>query len=270
MNADTRQAAVAGMFYPADAGELARTVDDLLAHVRVAADETPPKAIVVPHAGYVYSGPVAASAFARLRGHCERITRVVLVGPAHRAAVRGLVWPDARALETPLGDLEVDVDAIAAVPEVAPSALAHVAEHSLEVELPFVQRLCPAARIVPLAAGFASPESVGRVLEQLWGGPETLVVISTDLSHYLPYGEAKRVDADTIARVMALDVEGIDHDRACGATGLAGLLWVARRKGLTPRVFDVRSSGDTAGDKRRVVGYGALGFYEPRASGEFS
>lgn len=265
-----RPSAVAGTFYPEDPKALGALVDALLDAVRLTPGEPPPKALVVPHAGYIYSGPIAASGFARLRGVGDLVTRVVLVGPAHRVAVRGLVSPGARALTTPLGDVSVDVEALFQVPQVVASALAHANEHSLEVELPFLQRVVPRAEVVPLAAGTASAAEVGEVLEALWGGPETRIVISTDLSHYLPYEEGKRRDEATVARIVALDSEGVDHDQACGATGLAGLLWVARRKGLTARLYDRRSSGDTAGDRRRVVGYAALGFSEPESSGGLS
>ncbi|MFO0671533.1 MAG: AmmeMemoRadiSam system protein B [Polyangiaceae bacterium] len=182
--------------------------------------------------------------------------------PAPPRDARGLVWPGAKALATPTGDVAVDGVALALVPEVRVDAHAHAAEHSLEVELPFIKRLLPRATVVPIGASVATAAEVGRTLLALYGGPETLIVISTDLSHYLPYGEAKRVDQETIQRVLTLDVDAVDHDRACGATGLTGLMWLAREKGLVPRVYDLRSSGDTAGDHRRVVGYAALGFYE--------
>jgi MEMO1 family protein len=260
---DKRPSAVAGTFYPDDPTVLARTVDDLVR--AVPAESRMPKAIVVPHAGYIYSGAIAASGFARLRAAAKRIERVVMIGPAHRVPVRGLAAPGARSLETPLGDVAVDNAALAGVPGVTTSPLAHAAEHSLEVELPFLQRIAPQARVIPLAAGDIDDEGVGRVLEALWGGPETVIVISTDLSHYLPYDRAKAIDAETLARVVALDADGVGHDRACGATGLRGLLWVARRKRLTARLLDARNSGDTAGDKKRVVGYAALALYEPEA-----
>ncbi len=266
----SRPSAVAGTFYPEDPEALGALVDRLLGAVRLDPSEPSPKALVVPHAGYVYSGAVAASGFARLASARDVVTRVVLIGPAHRVAVRGLVWPGARSLATPLGGVTVDLEALRQIPKVEASAFAHAGEHSLEVELPFLQRVVPHAEVVPLAAGTASAAEVGEVLEALWGGPETRVVISTDLSHYLPYEEGKRRDEATVARIVALDSESIDHDQACGATGLAGLLWVARRKGLTARLYDRRSSGDTSGDRRRVVGYAALGFSEPERSGGLS
>lgn len=262
MLADHRPPAVAGTFYPEDPAELARTVDDYLGDPELG---PAPKALVVPHAGYIYSGLTAGRGFATLRGAAERIERVVLVGPAHRASVKGLVSPGARFMDTPLGPVEVDVQALARVREITESPYAHAIEHSLEVELPFLRRMLPNARVVPLAAGSASTEAVATVLDALWGGPETVVIISTDLSHYLPYAQAKMVDSETVGRIVALDGSRIDHERACGATGLRGLLEVARRKSLTPRLIDMRTSGDTAGDKARVVGYASIAFYEPGA-----
>ena len=220
-----------------------------------------PKALIVPHAGYIYSGPIAASAFARVAPFAERITRVVLVGPAHRVYVEGLVSPGASRLRTPLGELAVDEAALAALPDIVPHAAAHAREHSIEVELPFLQRVTPRAMIVPLAGTRARPELVGVALEQLWGGPETLIVISSDLSHYLPYAEGRRVDEQTAARIVALDAT-VAGEQACGAIGINGLLWVARRKGLRVELVDLRSSGDTAGSRDEVVGYGAFAGYE--------
>ncbi len=262
---EVRRPAVAGTFYPAAPEELAAAVDAFLADVPASAG-APPKAVVVPHAGYVYSGPIAASAYAALRPLASRVTCVVMVGPAHRARVEGLASPGARALRTPLGDIPVDLDALAAIPSVVSSPRAHAREHSLEVQLPFVQRVLPRARIVPLVVGYASAEHVGRVLETLWGGEETVVVVSSDLSHYLPYAQGRLLDEDTARRIVALE-GGLVGEDACGCAGINGLLWLARRRGLEARVIDLRSSGDTAGSRDAVVGYGAFGFYErdPRA-----
>ena len=220
-----------------------------------------PKALVIPHAGYVYSGPIAAAGFARISG--APIERVVIIGPAHRVYIRGLAWAGAPTVRTPLGDVAVDVDAIAAVPELAAVPAAHAREHSVEVMLPFVQRLAPTARVIPLVAGDATAEHVGGVLEALWGGPETLVVISSDLSHYHPYAEGRAIDEKTTAKILALS-GGLVGDEACGCVGLNGLAWVARRKQLRIELVDLRSSGDTAGPKAEVVGYGAFALYGPR------
>jgi AmmeMemoRadiSam system protein B len=255
-----RMPAVAGTFYPASPAKLDALIRGLLAEVPV--DEgAPPKALIVPHAGLVYSGPIAATAYATLRPFAKRITRIVLVGPAHRAYVDGLASPGAQALRTPLGDVAVDLAALEDVPEVPVDAMAHAAEHSLEVQLPFLQELLPHAKLVPFVVGKASSEDVGRVLEALWGGPETLIVISSDLSHYLPYAEGHATDRRTAERIVAL-ASDIDPEEACGCAGVNGLLWVARRKGLRGRVLDLRSSGDTAGPRSEVVGYGAFAFSE--------
>jgi AmmeMemoRadiSam system protein B len=253
--------AVAGTFYPASRTELDALVTSMLLAARPGAVARSPKALIVPHAGYVYSGPIAASAFARV-SHGENIRRVVLVGPAHRVRVDGLVSPGVSHLRTPLGDVMVDLEALGAVPEIAPNAAAHAREHSLEVELPFLQKVAPRAKVVPIAVGAAEPESVARVIQALWGGPETLVVISSDLSHYLPYDDAHAVDRRTADRVLALDPRPIAGEDACGAAGINGLLVAARGRGLTVELADLRSSGDTAGSRNEVVGYGAFAFYE--------
>ena len=235
-------------------------VDRLLA----AADDPPnapcPKALIVPHAGYIYSGPIAASAFALVAPHAERITRVVLIGPAHRVYVEGLVSPGATRLRTPLGELAVDEEALREL-GMPVDAKAHAREHSLEVELPFLQRVTPRAKVVPLAGTRAKPELVGSVLDKLWGGPETLIVISTDLSHYHPYAEGRALDEQTCERILAFD-PSIAGEQACGSIGINGLLWLAKRKQLRIELVDLRSSGDTAGSRDEVVGYGAFALYE--------
>lgn len=253
-----RPPAVAGLFYPAAGEALGELCDRLLAGVAAVPPGPPPKALVVPHAGLIYSGPIAASAYARVRGE-RAIQRVVLLGPAHRVYVGGVGASGATGLQTPLGTVPVDESGL---PEqVRPHPRAHAPEHSLEVQLPFLQRALPHARVTPLLTCEASPAEVGAVLAALWGGPETLVVISTDLSHYHPYAVARELDRATAAQVLALDETALTPERACGAAGLAGLLWLARHKGLRPVQLDLRSSGDTAGDKARVVGYGAFAFY---------
>ncbi len=254
---EVRPAAVAGMFYPGKRDELAVTVDRLLAAVPAKPGPCP-KALIVPHAGLVYSGPIAASAFARVAPYADRITRVVLIGPAHRVFCAQLVSPGAARLATPLGELEVDRAALAGIPE---HAAAHAREHSLEVELPFIQRVLPHAKIVPLIGSRTPPEEVGALLARLYGGPETLIVISSDLSHYLPYGEGRERDTVTAARICARELD-VDGEEACGAVGIGGLVWLAREKNLRIELVDLRSSGDTAGPRDEVVGYGAFAAYE--------
>jgi AmmeMemoRadiSam system protein B len=253
------------MFYPADPGRLGAEVLGMLGETKsgaVAAGQ--PKALIAPHAGYVYSGPVAAHAYALLIPWRERIHRVVLLGPTHRVPVRGLAWPDAAAFDTPLGAIPVDMEALAAIralPQVTISSAAHAWEHSLEVHLPFLQKMLPDFRLAPLAVGDAQPEEVADVLDRLWGGEETLIVISSDLSHYLPYDKAKDTDTRTVQAILDLK-QPLDHQQACGATPINGLIVLARRRHLHPRLLDLRNSGDTAGDRSHVVGYTALAFYE--------
>ncbi|MBK9030610.1 MAG: AmmeMemoRadiSam system protein B [Myxococcales bacterium] len=261
MHVVTRAPAVAGTFYPAAPNALAALVDDLLAAARPTSLEPCPKALIVPHAGYVYSGPIAAAGFARLAPYADRIERVILIGPTHRVFVTGLAWPDAERLRTPLGEVEVDTAALAAVPQVAASEVAHAREHALEVELPFLQRVAPHARIVPLAGSRASAAEVGAVLEALWGGPETVIVVSSDLSHYLPYRAGRARDERTADRILDAATD-LDGDDACGAMAVNGLAWVARRRRLRIELLDLRSSGDTAGGRDEVVGYGAFALYE--------
>jgi len=258
-----RPPAVAGSFYPSERGELAHVVDALLAAAPQVAGPCP-KVLIVPHAGYVYSGPIAASAFARIAPHGDRIERVVLVGPAHRVAVDGLAGPGVAWLATPLGELAVDVDTLASLPELGTSVAAHAREHSLEVELPFLQRVAPSARLVPLVVGRARPEEVGRALDALWGGPETLIVISSDLSHYEPYRVGREHDERTVARILDGDTDLAGSD-ACGAVALNGLAWLARTRRLRLELIDLRSSGDTAGTRDEVVGYGAFVGHEVRS-----
>jgi AmmeMemoRadiSam system protein B len=258
-----RQPAVAGSFYPVDPDRLRQEVDRYLA---AAPEAAPAKALVVPHAGHIYSGPIAATAYATLR-RSPGVRRVVLLGPSHFSRIRGLALPDAEALRTPLGTIPVDASAAEGVrrlPQVVDDAAPHLEEHSLEVQLPFLQRVLGEFTLVPFAVGSARPEAVAEVLDALWGGPETLILISTDLSHYLPYDEALRVDRRTAECVVALDGP-VEPDCACGSVPLNGLLHAARRRGLKAELLDLRNSGDTAGDKDRVVGYGAFALREARA-----
>ncbi|MFH1570046.1 MAG: AmmeMemoRadiSam system protein B [Gemmatimonadota bacterium] len=258
-----RPPAVAGQFYPGAPRPLAAAVD---AYVEAAGPPPPgpaPKAIIAPHAGYVYSGPIAGSAYARIQSLRGQVRRVVLLGPAHRVPVRGLALPAAAAFETPLGRVPVDPDAAGQLAElgyVEVSDRAHALEHSLEVQLPFLQQVLTDFALVPLVVGQARPEEVAAVLEQLWGGPGTLIVVSSDLSHYLDYDTARRLDRATSSAIEALRPEAIAHDQACGQTPICGLLLQARQRGLAAVTVDLRSSGDTAGPRDQVVGYGAYVF----------
>lgn len=271
MNPSIRPPAVAGSFYPEGAKTLSGEIAGLLALARrqARADDGfgPPKAIIAPHAGYIYSGPVAATVYAQLEARRDEIRHVVLLGPTHRVAVRGLAYPSAAAFATPLGVVALDRAGIAAIeslPQVVCSDAAHALEHSLEVQLPFLQSVLDDFDLLPLAVGDASAAEVAEVLDRVWDGPQTLIVVSSDLSHYLPYDAARVSDAETSRHIVALDAR-IDHRQACGATPVNGLLLAARRRGLQAHLVDLRNSGDTAGDKSRVVGYGAFVFAGERS-----
>ena len=256
-----RPAAVAGMFYPSDATVLADEIDRMLADVPIT-DAPPPKALILPHAGYVYSGPIAATGYATLRNLRAPVTRVVLLGPAHRVAVRGLATSSADAWSTPLGSVVIDAaarDAVCDLPGVSVDDAAHVGEHSLEVHLPFLQRvLGDDFALAPFVVGRAEPELVAAVLERLWGGPETVIVVSSDLSHYLDHASAADRDRRTADAIVEGRVAALAPDDACGAYPVRGLLVAASHRGMHPELLDLRSSGDTAGSRDRVVGYGAF------------
>jgi AmmeMemoRadiSam system protein B/AmmeMemoRadiSam system protein A len=261
-----RPAAVAGMFYPGDPRELRAEIDELLdgvAHAEPRLDH--PKALIVPHAGYLYSGPIAAAAYDELVAARGIVKRVVLLGPVHRVPVRGLALPAAHAFDTPLGRIAIDraaIEPLAGLRQVVRSDPAHAMEHSLEVQLPFLQKVLGEFALVPLAVGDASVEEVAEVIERLWGGAETLIAVSTDLSHYHPYDEARRIDARTLARIVSYATD-LRHEEACGATPLNGLLRVARTRNLSIRQLAASNSGDAAGGKGRVVGYSAFALREP-------
>ncbi len=257
-----RQPAVAGTFYPADPSELVRTVDYYLQQAE--ADERPlPKAIIAPHAGYIYSGPVAASAYARLRAAREEINRVILLGPSHYVPFRGLATSSASHFQTPLGLVPLDRDLIhtlETLPQVQRLDEAHLQEHSLEVHLPFLQQVLDHFSLVPLVVGEATTGEVSEVLDLAWDGSETLIVISSDLSHYHDYDTAHRMDSATSRAIESLNPDAIHYDDACGRNPVKGLLALARKRGLHAHTVDLRNSGDTAGPKDRVVGYGAYVF----------
>lgn len=260
---EIRAAAVAGQFYPEEPKRLSREVARLCEAVPPGPPESqPPKAFLVPHAGYAYSGPIAATAYARLRPFRGFFRRVVILGPSHRVPLRGIALPGAQAFETPLGRIPLDIEALErlqALPEVALHPAAHAQEHAIEVQLPFLQEALGAFLLLPLTVGEAAPEAVARVIEALWDGPDTLFLVSSDLSHYLPYEAAQRIDGQTCAEIARLHPLA-NPDQACGAAPLNGFLLAARRHGLAPRLLDLRNSGDTAGDRRRVVGYASFAF----------
>jgi len=266
-----RPAAVAGSFYSGHSQALADTIHTLLTNatdiqpqIKSAKHSLPPKAIVVPHAGYIYSGQTAAIAYTKLAEWRNSIKRVILLGPVHRVPVNGLALPEVDAFTTPLGEVKLDKAAIASIrgmKQVVISYPAHAQEHSLEVQLPFLQTVLDDFKLVPLAVGDATPAEVADVLDALWGGPETIIVVSSDLSHFLPYSAAKEVDKSTVKTILNMQ-ETLTHHQACGSTPVNGLTLAAKRHHLQPMLLDLCNSGDTAGDKSRVVGYASFAFME--------
>jgi AmmeMemoRadiSam system protein B len=253
-----REPAVAGLFYPADPAVLRHDVALLLRDGPKRATSSP-KALIVPHAGYQYSGSVAASAYRHLAGVRDRIERVLLLGPAHRLWLDGLAVPSTDVFATPLGDVAIDTSArerILDLPGVRVGDEAHRQEHCLEVQLPFLQMALQDFRLLPIVVGQCTPATVAAVIDAEWGGDETLIVISSDLSHYHRYDEARRIDARTSRRILNRSTE-LDGDEACGAAAVNGLMASPRARNLGIELIDLRNSGDTAGDRTRVVGYGA-------------
>jgi MEMO1 family protein len=264
MNA-VRKAAMAGKFYPGSSTELRAMVRGFIADARTTDGAPVPKAIIAPHAGYVYSGAIAAEAYARLIPAKDVISRVILLGPCHRVAVHGLAASSADAFATPLGDVIIDKDAFAAVshlPQVSVVDETHAEEHSLEVHLPFLQEVLGDFSVLPLVVGDATNDEVAEVLDILWGGDETIIVISSDLSHFLDYDTASALDRKTCDAIEAFDPDAIQREQACGRVPVKGLLTLTKRRGLLVETIDLKNSGDTAGSKDRVVGYGAWVFHE--------
>ncbi len=262
-----RRPAVAGMFYPSNPKELEASVQYYLNEAAAKFDQasSAPKAIIAPHAGYVYSGLTAAAVYNRLAPARDIIKRVIILGPCHRVAVNALALPSTEVFQTPLGDVPLDMDAVAEIiglPQVEIYNDTHVEDHSLEVHLPFLQKVLGDFAIVPMIVGQATPEQVAEVLDTLWGGPETLILISSDLSHYLSYDQAKALDDQTREAIERLDPMALGNNQACGRHSIKGLLMLAREKGLSVKTADIRNSGDTAGTKDKVVGYGSWYFEE--------
>lgn len=265
-----RRPAVAGQFYPGTSQRLRAEVEGYLANARSSDTQVngrPPKAIIAPHAGYVYSGPIAGTAYAHLASVGTAVQRVILLGPSHWAYVPGLAASSAEAFATPLGTVPIDEEAqdrVLALSQVRVADEAHVREHSLEVQLPFLQVIFADFKVVPLTVGAAEAGEVAEVIEQLWGGKETVIVISSDLSHYNDYQTAVEADRATSTSIEAL--RPVREGQACGQRAINGLLHLARQRGMIARTVDLRNSGDTAGPRDRVVGYGAYTFSESSGS----
>jgi len=257
-----RPPAVAGHFYPGDRHELELSIKK---HLRLSEwDGLPrPKAVIAPHAGYVYSGPTAGVAFSALASRFDEIERVVLLGPTHRVPIAGLALPGTVSFATPLGQVQIDEELariVVEMPQVEVNDAAHALEHSLEVEIPFLQSILGEFKLLPLVVGDVSPGAVAEVLERVWGGQETAIVISSDLSHFLPYEEARKVDEATVDQIVRL-AGPLSPEQACGAHPINGLLEAAEKHHMATELLDLRNSGDTAGDRERVVGYTAIAFH---------
>jgi AmmeMemoRadiSam system protein B len=260
----TRPPAVAGLFYPEDANDLRLLVRGYVDSCPPSAARHGPKALIVPHAGYVYSGPVAGFAYRELRDRSAPVRHVVLIGPCHRLPLRGLAVPSVATFATPLGEVPVDVAGCRRLVDlglVGVSDAAHAAEHSLEVQLPFLQTVLHDFDIVPIVVGDATSEQVARVIDAVWGGSDTLVLVSSDLSHYHPWALARRLDEQTTRAILGRRSD-LGVEQACGARGINGLMQVASRHGLDVTLLDQRNSGDTAGDRSQVVGYGSYAVHE--------
>jgi AmmeMemoRadiSam system protein B len=264
VHARIRPPAVAGLFYPDEPAELRDAVSDYLAQAPAVAGESP-KALIVPHAGYIYSGGIAAAAYSQLAHRRSQIRRVVLIGPSHRVYLQGMAVPTAEAFQTPLGVVPIDRELKARVlahSQVVEAGEPHANEHCLEVQLPFLQMLLDEFTLLPVALGSASPAAVASMLAEVWGGDETLVLVSSDLSHYLPYDAARQLDSATIDAILRYDTH-LTGEQACGCIGINGLSHLARQRDLSIAEIARCNSGDTAGDRIRVVGYGAFRLDEP-------
>lgn len=264
VHARIRPPAVAGLFYPDEPAELRDAVSDYLAQAPAVADG-PPKALIVPHAGYIYSGGIAAAAYSQLAQRRSQVRRVVLIGPSHRVYLQGMAVPTAEAFQTPLGVVPIDRELKARVlarSQVVEAGEPHANEHCLEVQLPFLQMLLEEFTLLPVALGSASPATVASMLAEVWGGDETLVLVSSDLSHYLPYDAARQLDSTTIDAILRYDTH-LTGEQACGCIGINGLSHLARQRDLSIAEIARCNSGDTAGDRIRVVGYGAFRLDEP-------
>ena len=264
-NSSIRPPAVAGLFYPDDAQELRDAVSAYLAQHKTQAAAAPPKALIVPHAGYIYSGGIAAAAYATVAKLRDTIRRVVLIGPSHRVYLRGMAAPAASWFATPLGKIEIDrtlKSTLLQRDDVVEADAPHAQEHCLEVQLPFLQMLFDDFTLLPLVLGSVAPEHVAAALAEVWGDPATLVLVSSDLSHYHPYEQARQIDAATCTSILRREPTLVG-EQACGSVGINGLLHLAGQRNLAVSQIARCNSGDTAGDRSRVVGYGAFAVHEP-------
>lgn len=264
-NTSVRPPAVAGAFYPDDPHELRETVSEYLRRSESERSARAPKALIVPHAGYIYSGAIAAAAYTAVAERRHAIRRVVLIGPSHRVYLRGMAVPAAAYFQTPLGRITVDPDLKSVLlrrTDVVESDAPHAQEHCLEVQLPFLQTLFDELTLLPLVLGSIAPAQVAAALSDVWGDDQTLVLVSSDLSHYRTYESARQIDAATSASILRRET-ALAGEQACGAAGINGLMYLAAERSLDVTEIARCNSGDTAGDKSRVVGYGAFAVHEP-------
>ncbi len=261
---NVRAPAVAGVFYPADRETLASDVARFIENAPVP-QTLEPKALIAPHAGYVYSGQVAANAYITWQSQKNKIERLVLIGPAHRIALKDIAVPSVDAFQTPLGEVEIDREAISAIldlPQIVINDEPHRQEHSLEVHLPFLQKVLGDFKLLPLVVGAVAGQQVAEVIERLWGSDSTRFLISTDLSHFKDYKNAQKIDRETAQSIESMNPTMLSPEKACGYIPVAGMLIAARKSGLSVEQLALRNSGDTAGNKERVVGYGSWAVYK--------
>ena len=255
-----REAAVAGIFYPADVYQLKNDINGYLQHI-TDNNSGKPKILITPHAGYKYSAQVAASAFAKLRPFKDKIKKVFLLGPSHRVYVNGVALPKEKSFKTPLGIIKVDSDIVEQISKTKPfkfKSTAHKNEHSLEVSLPFLQVVLGNFEIIPMLYGEANPHEIAQTIQPYLERDDSILIVSADLSHYLDYSTAKKVDEQTANNIK--EGKTVDHHQSCGATAINTALIMAQNFGLVPQMLNMANSGDVIGDKDSVVGYGAWSF----------
>lgn len=263
-----RRSAVAGYFYPSNKEILIKQIKNFLENATLKFNYTP-YALICPHAGYVYSGPIAGFSYKTLLPNKKNYKNIIILGPSHFEYVNGIAYISAEYFETPLGNAKVDLETLEKIKKLdflVQNEDAHKKEHSIEVQIPFIQYIFQNdIPILPLAFGKISPEKIKILLETIWN-PETLIIISSDLSHYYDYDTAKKLDKQTSDAILNLDSDAIQYEQACGRIGIQGLLMFAKEKNWKAYLLDLRNSGDTSGSKTQVVGYGAWSFTDETSS----
>ena len=258
-----KQADVAGMFYPGEEASLRQMVDGFIQ--KALSFDLRPRAIIAPHAGYIYSGSIAGTAYKTIAAVRDQIENVIIMSPAHRFYLRGIALHMADAFATPLGNIPVNIGIVKKIKQFSSvqwEERSFIQEHGLETHLPFIQRAFkPGIKIVPMIVGECQESEVAEILESVWEDPRNFVIISSDLSHFHSYADAKKLDRNTVDLIQNLDSQSLDTEFACGHYPICGLLNLARNRKLKIKALDIRSSGDTAGSKESVVGYGSFAVY---------